>query len=55
MQNRKRLTVLENKLPVAKSLEEDWEERIVREFRMDGYNTLLCLKWIINKDLPYGT
>ena len=22
---------------------------------MDGYNTLLYFKWIINKDLPYGT
>ena len=54
MQNRKRLTVLENELPIAKSLGEDRKERIVREFRMDEY-TLLYLKWIINKDLLYGT
>ena len=25
----------------------------VREFGMDVY-TVLCLKWITNKDLPYG-
>ena len=29
-------------------------EGIVREFRMDIY-TLLCLKWVTNKDLLYST
>ena len=33
---------------------EGWEEGIVREFRIDRY-TLLYLKWITNKDLPYNT
>ena len=27
---------------------------VVREIGMDMY-TLLCLKWIINKDLPHST
>ena len=31
-----------------------WEEGIVWEFRMDTY-TLLCLKWIISKDLLCST
>ena len=31
-----------------------WRERTVREFGMDMY-TLLYLKWITNKDLPYST
>ena len=44
LQNRKRLTDLENELMVA------GEEGIVREFRMDMH-TRLYLKWITNKDL----
>ena len=31
-----------------------WKERIIEEFGMDMY-TLLCLKWIANKDLLYST
>ena len=34
--------------------EEGWEEGVVREFWMDVH-TLLYLKWITNKDLPYTT
>ena len=33
--------------------EEGWGEGIARQFGMDMY-TLLYLKWITNKDLPYG-
>ena len=29
-------------------------EGVVREVGMEMY-TLLCLKWITNKDLPFGT
>ena len=42
LQNRQRLTDIENKLMIE-------GEGIVREFGMDMY-TLLCLKWITNKD-----
>ena len=31
-----------------------WGEGIVRDFRMDRY-TLLCLKWMTNKDLLTST
>ena len=48
LQNRKRLTDLENKLMVARG--EGRREGIVREFGMDMY-TLLYLKWISNKGL----
>ena len=51
LQNRKRLTDLENKLMVAR---EGWREGIVREFGMDMY-TVLYLKWIANKDLLSST
>ena len=51
LQNRKRLTDLENKLIVARG--EEWGERIVRELGID-METLLYLKWI-NKDLLYST
>ena len=47
LQNRKRLTNLENELMVARS---GWD----REFGMVMY-TLLYLKWIVNKDLLYST
>ena len=33
---------------------EGWGEKIVREFGIDMY-TLLYLKWVTNKDLPYST
>ena len=33
---------------------EGWAEGMVREFGMDLY-TLLCLKWIVNKDLLDST
>ena len=46
LQNRKRLTDLENELMVARG------EGIVREFGMDMY-TLLYFKWITNKDPLY--
>ena len=52
LQNRKRLTDLENKLMVA--MREEREKEIVREFGIDMY-TLLYLKWITNKDLLYST
>ena len=52
MQNRNRLTDLENELMVAR--EKRWGEGIVREFGMDMH-TLLYLKWITNKDLLYST
>ena len=52
LQNRKRLTDLENKLMAAK--EEEWGRGIVREFGIDMY-TLLYLKWITNKDHLYST
>ena len=32
----------------------EWRERIAREFGSHMY-TLLCLKWITNKDLLYST
>ena len=51
LQNRKRLTDLENKLMVARG--EGRREGIVREFGMDMY-TLLYLKWITNEDLLYS-
>ena len=47
MQNRKRLTELENQPMVARGKD---GEGIVREFGMDMY-TLLYLKWVTNKDL----
>ena len=52
LQNRKRLTDLENKLMVARG--EGRREGIVREFGMVMY-TLLYLKWITNEDLLYST
>ena len=52
MQNRKRFTDLKTELVVAWGMY--WEEGIVREFGIDLY-TLLCLRWITNKDLLYGT
>ena len=52
LQNRKRLTDLENKLMVARG--EGRREGIVREFGMDMY-TLLYLKRITNKDLLFST
>ena len=48
LQNRKRLTDLENKLMVAGG------KGIVRDFGKVMY-TLLYLKWITNKDLLYST
>ena len=52
IQNRNRLTDLENKLMVTK-----WNgwggTRIVREFGVDMY-TLLYLKWITSKNLLYN-
>ena len=52
LQNRKRLTDLENELMVAgvQAEGQGWGEGIVREFGMDRY-TLLYLKWITSKDL----
>ena len=47
LQNRKRLTDLENKHDCQW---EGWQEGIVREFGME-LCTLLYLKWITNKDL----
>ena len=47
-----RLTVLENKFMVAAG--EGCGTGIVRGFLMDMY-TLLYLKWISNKDVPYNT
>ena len=46
------LTDLENEFMVIRG--EGWGEGIVRELGMDMY-TLLCLKWIIDKDLQYST
>ena len=55
MQNRKRLTDLENKLLVAgQGGGEGCREGKVRELGVVMY-TLLYLKWIINKDLEYST
>ena len=55
MQNRKRLTDLENKLLVAgQGGGEEGREGKVRELGVVMY-TLLYLKWIINKDLLYST
>ena len=51
-QNKKRLTDLEDELMVARR--EGQGEGIVKEFGMDLY-TLLCLKWITNKDLLHST
>ena len=45
-----RLTDFENEIMVGSSR----EERILREFGMNMY-TLLCLKWITNKDPLYST
>ena len=50
MQNRKRLTELENKLTVTGVRVRG--EEIIREFGMDRY-TLLYLKGMTNKDLLY--
>ena len=54
--HRNRLTDLENELLVARLGRERGEmgRGIVREFGMDMY-TLLCLKWVTNKDLLYST
>ena len=52
LQNRKRLTDLENKIMAAK--EEEWGEGICRGLGIDMY-TLLYLKWMTNKDLLYST
>ena len=52
LQNRKRLTDLENKIMAAK--EEEWGEGIGRGLGIDMY-TLLYLKWMTNKDLLYST
>ena len=49
LQNRNRLTNLENEFIVAKK--EEWAEGIVREFGIDMYIVL----WVTNKDLLYGT
>ena len=43
---------LENNLIVARG--EGWREGIVWDFGMDMY-TVLCLKWITNRDLLYST
>ena len=51
-QNRHRLTDLGKELLVARGRE--LGEGMVREFGRDMY-TLLHLKWITNKDLPYKT
>ena len=48
LQNRSRLTDLENKLMISKA--EGWERGIVREFGIDMY-TLLHLKWTTSQDL----
>ena len=47
LRNRNRFTDLENKHVYHR---EGWGDGIVREFGMGTY-TLLCLKWITNKDL----
>ena len=52
MQNRNRLTDLENELMVARR--KDRGEGIVREFGMNVY-TMRYLKWITNRDLLYST
>ena len=54
LQNRKRLTDLENELLVAGGVGKAWGEGTVKEFGMDT-DTLLYLKWITSKDLLYGT
>ena len=56
LQNRKRLTDLENELMVAgvQAEGQGWGEGIVREFGMDRY-TLLYLTWITNQNLLYST
>ena len=51
LQNRNRFTDLESSLWL---LGEGWRAGTVREFGMNMY-TLLCLKWITNKDLLYST
>ena len=51
LQNRNRLTGLENKLVVAGVRERG--KGIAREFGMDMY-TLLHLKWVTNKGLLYN-
>ena len=55
LQNRKRLTDLENELMVAgvQAEGQGWGEGIVREFGMDRY-TLLYLKCKTNKDILYS-
>ena len=52
LQNRNRLTDLENKLASYQGKNE--EKWIIREFRINMY-TWLYLKWIINKNLLYST
>ena len=51
LQNRKRLTDLENELMVARGKD---GRGIVRDFGK-AMDTLLYLKWITNKDLLYST
>ena len=48
LQNRNRLTDLENKLSITRG--EGGREGVVREFGIHMY-TLLYLKWTTNKDL----
>ena len=50
LQNRNRLTDLENESMAAGGK----DGGVVMEFGVDMY-TLLYLKWVINKDLLYGT
>ena len=53
LQNRERLTDVENELMVAGG--GGWEgDGIVKDFRK-VMCTVLCLKWITNKDLLYST
>ena len=49
LQTRKRLIDLENELMVARGKE------IVKDFGKVMFYTLLCLKWITNKNLLYST
>ena len=49
---RNRLTDLEDEFMITR--EKGLGQRIVREFGIDTY-TLLYLKWITNKYLPYST
>ena len=51
LQNRNRLTNLENKLMVTR--EKRWAEGTVREFGIDMY-TLLYLKWTSTKVVLYN-